>query len=267
MTAEHITTRIDDAILLVAIDRPKKRNALTPDMIDALAAAVRQADDHPEVRAVVVHAEGPAFSAGIDIGALAESMGASFEGNPARALRRLADRLQDALNVIEATEVPVIGALNGLVMGLGLELALAFDLRVASEDCQLSIPEARMGLVADVGGTTRLSRTVGPSRAKDLLLTARSIAADEALTWGLVNRVVPNGNQLHGAMTLAREIAANAPLAVGLAKLIVDQGDGLPKHAQMAIERWAQSQLITTGDVREAMQAFLEKRPAKFQGK
>ncbi len=267
MTAEHITTRIDDNLLLVAIDRPKKRNALTPEMIDALAAAVRTADDHPEVRAVVVHAEGPVFSAGIDIGALAESLGASLAKNPARALRRLADRLQDALNVIEATEVPVIGAMQGQVMGLGLELALAFDLRVATEDCQLSIPEARVGLVADVGGTTRLSRTVGPSRAKDLLLTARSIAADEALAWGLVNRVVPNGSQLHGAVSLARDIAANAPLAVGLAKLIVDQGDGLPKHTQMAIERWAQSQLIGTADVAEAMHAFLEKRPPNFQGK
>jgi enoyl-CoA hydratase/carnithine racemase len=267
MTAEHITSRVEDGILLVAIDRPKKRNALTPEMIDALAAAVRQADDHPEVRAVVVHAEGPVFSAGIDIGALAESLGASMGLNPARHLRRLADRLQTALNIIEATEVPVIGALQGGVMGLGLELALAFDLRVASEECQLSIPEARVGLIADVGGTTRLSRTVGPSRAKDLLLTARSIAADEALSWGLVNRVVPNGNQLHAALTLAREIAANAPLAVGLAKLIVDQGDGLPKHVQMAIERWAQSQLISTDDVREAMHAFLEKRPPKFTGK
>lgn len=267
MTAEHITSRIEDGILLVAINRPQKRDALTPDMIDALGAAVRSADDHPEVRAIVVYGEGPMFSAGIDIGALAESLGASIERNPARALRRLADRLQDALNVIESTEVPVIGALHGQVMGLGLELALAFDLRVADEECQLSIPESRMGLVADVGGTTRLSRVVGPSRAKDLLLTARSIAADEALAWGLVNRVVPGGNQLHAALTLAREIAANAPLAVGLAKLIVDQGDGLPKHAQMAIERWAQSQLITTGDVAEAMHAFLEKRPPKFKGK
>jgi enoyl-CoA hydratase/carnithine racemase len=266
MTAEHITSRIEDSILLVTIDRPKKRNALTPEMIDALAAAVRQADEHPEVRAVIVQGEGPMFSAGIDIAALVESLGGSAEKNPARALRRLADRLQDALNQIEATEVPVIGALHGQVMGLGLELALAFDLRVATEDCLLSIPEARMGLVADVGGTTRLSRVVGPSRAKDLLLTARSIAADEALAWGLVNRVVPGGGQLHGAISLAKEIAANAPLAVGLAKLIVDQGDGLPKHAQMAIERWAQSQLITTGDVSEAMHAFLEKRPAKFRG-
>lgn len=267
MSHAHVKTRQEDSIWFVGIDRAAKRNAITPEMLEALSAAVREADDRPEVRAVIVHAEGPVFSAGIDLGALAESMTASGLRNPARFLRRLADRLQDALNTIEATEVPVIGALQGNVMGLGLELALSFDLRVASEDCQLSIPEARVGLVADVGGTTRLARTVGPSRAKDMLLTARNVAAQEALEWGLVNRVVPAGQQLTAALALSREIAANAPLAVGLAKLIVDQGDGVPKHTQMAIERWAQSQLITTGDVAEAMQAFLEKRPPKFKGK
>ncbi|REK06757.1 MAG: enoyl-CoA hydratase/isomerase family protein [Planctomycetota bacterium] len=266
MTHPHIKTRLEEAIWIVTIDRPAKRNALTPEMIEALSAAVREADDQPEVRAVIVNAEGPVFSAGIDLGALAESMMAAGMRNPARWLRRLADRLQDALHTIEATEVPVIGAMQGNVMGLGLELALAFDLRVATEDCQLSIPEARVGLVADVGGTTRLARTVGSSRAKDMLLTARSVGAEEAHRWGLVNRVVPAGSEMTAAMTLAREIGANAPLAVGLAKLIVDQGDGVPKHTQMAIERWAQSQLITTADVAEAMQAFVEKRPPKFKG-
>ena len=137
--------------------------------------------------------------------------------------------MQRALNALEATEVPVIGALHGQAMGLGLELALAFDLRVASEDCQLSIPEARVGLVADVGGTTRLARTIGPSRAKDMLLTARGDRRQEALGWGLVNRVVPAAELLPAAIALAGDIMKNAPLAVGLAKLIVDQGDGLPK--------------------------------------
>ena len=181
-------------------------------------------------------------------------------------LRRLADRLQDALNTLEATEVPVIGALHGQVLGLGLELALAFDLRVASDDCLLAIPEARVGLVADVGGTTRLSRLIGPGRAKDMLMTARNVPATEAQQWGLVNRVVPAAEVLPTAIALAGEIMKNAPLAVGLAKLIVDQGDGLPRSAQMAIERWAQSQLITTDDVGEAFRSFLEKRPPKFRG-
>jgi enoyl-CoA hydratase/carnithine racemase len=266
MSHPTIKTRIDDSILFVSIDRPEKRNALTPDMIDAISAAVRSADDEPAVRAVVVHAEGPIFSAGVDLSMIGQMAGESKGQNPARMLRRMAERLQSALNTLEATEVPVIGALHGQVLGLGLELALAFDLRVASDDCQLSIPEARIGLVADVGGTTRLARTVGPSRAKDLLMTARSISADEALSWGLVNRVAPAANLLPTAVALAKQIAANAPLAVGLAKLVVDQGDGVPKFTQMAIERWAQSQLIDSADVAEAVQAFMQKRPPKFRG-
>jgi enoyl-CoA hydratase/carnithine racemase len=236
-------------------------------MLDAISAAVRSADDHPEVRAVIVHGEGPIFSAGIDISALGGIMGAAEGRNPARMLRRLADRLQDGLNTLEATELPVIGALHGGVMGLGLELALAFDLRVATTNCQLSIPESRVGLVADVGGTTRLARTVGPSRAKDMLMTARNVSAEEALGWGLVNRVVAEDQLLPTAIALAKEIMQNAPLAVGLAKLIVDQGDGVPKATQMAIERWAQSQLITTEDVGEAFMAFVQKRPPNFLGR
>ena len=267
MAHPHVKTRVEDRILFVTIDRPEKRNALTPEMLEAISAAVRSADDDPQVRAVIVGGEGPIFSAGIDIMSLGEMAGAAEGKNPARVLRRLADRLQDALNTLEATELPVIGAMHGAVMGLGLELALAFDLRVASDDCQLSIPEARVGLVADVGGTTRLSRVVGSSRAKDMLLTARNVDAKEALEWGLVNRVVGAGELLPATIGLAGDIMRNAPLAVGLAKLIVDQGDGVPKATQMAIERWAQSQLISTEDVREAFMSFVEKRPPNFKGK
>ncbi len=267
MSNQWITSRTAGNVRIVTINRPEKRNALTPQMMDDLAAAVRAVDDEPQIRAVVVTAEGPIFSAGIDVMSLAESQGNVGEQNPARWLRRFAERLQHDLDVIEATEVPVIGALQGQVVGMGLELVLSFDLRVASEECKFSIPESRMGLVADVGGTTRLSRVVGPSRAKDMLLTARSIDAQEALQWGLVNRVVPTAQLTDAAVKLAEQIAQNAPLAVGLAKLIVDQGDGLDKRTQMAFERWAQSQLITSADVQEAVMAFLSKRPAKFEGR
>jgi enoyl-CoA hydratase/carnithine racemase len=265
MSQTLVLSRVDGPLLHVTLNRPEKRNALTPQMLEDIAAAVCAADDHAAVRAVIVSAAGPIFSAGIDLTSLGDSKGDTL--HVGRRVRRLASRLQHALNVIEETEVPVIGALQGQVLGLGLELALAFDLRVAGADLLLSIPESRLGLVADVGGTTRLSRTVGPSRAKDLLLTARSIDANEALQWGLVNRVAPPPELLAAATTLANEIARNAPLAVGMAKQIVDQGDGLDKHSQMAIERWAQSQLLGTEDVQEAVAAFLQKRAANFKGR
>lgn len=263
----HVLTRQEEDLYFVTLNREPKRNALTIEMLEEIAEAVCAADRLPEVRAVIVDAKGPAFSAGIDLPGLAVARAEAANQNPARWLRRLAERLQHALNRIEATELPVIGALHGKVIGLGLELALSFDLRVAAVGTKLSIPETRLGLVADVGGTTRLSRVIGPSRAKDMLMTAREVDTGEALAWGLVNRVVPPEQLLESATGLAREIARNAPLAVGLAKLLIDQGDGLDRLSQMALERWAQSQLISTEDVGEAMSAFIERRPPDFKGR
>jgi enoyl-CoA hydratase/carnithine racemase len=262
-----VVTRTEGPVYFVGLNRPDKRNALTGDFVLALADAVRRADDSPDVRAIIVYGEGSAFSSGIDITSLARNRSPNGE-NPGRALRRYADRLQDALHVIESTELPVIGALHGHVIGLGLELALAFDLRVATRSCKFSLPEARMGLVADVGGLTRLSRVVGPSRAKDMFLTARNVEGEEALAWGLVNRLVESDSDLMPcAVELARQIAANAPLALGMGKVVIDQGDGVPKHTQLALERWAQSQLITTDDLREAAASFFEKRKPEFKGR
>lgn len=251
---------------IVTLARAEKRNALTLEMTEAIAEAVAAVDRAPACRAVIVEAEGPIFSAGIDVMSLAQHRMESGDQHPARALRRMAERMQAALNRIELTEVPVIGALHGKVMGMGLELALAFDFRIASEELELSLPETRLGLIADVGGTTRLTKLVGPSRTKDMLMTARTLGAQEALTWGLVNRVAPAGGAGAAARALAEQIAVNAPLAVGLAKFVVDHGDGIDRHTQMAIERLAQSQLAMSEDLGEAMSAFMERRTPNFRG-
>jgi len=263
----YIQTRSEGNLYFITINRPEKRNAFNIGMIEDFARAVQAADEAPDARAIIVSGEGPIFSAGIDVMALMQARAEAGEQNVGRWVRRWVTGLQYALNQVEATELPIIGALHGQVIGLGLELALTFDLRVASKTCKLSIPETRLGLIADVGGTTRLSRVIGPSRAKDMLMTARSVEAEEALQWGLVNRVVPEEELLDSAIALAQQIAQNAPLAVGMAKLIIDQGDGLDKHTQMALERWAQSQLVTTEDVAEAMTAFMQKRSPEFKGR
>ncbi|MBI2425921.1 MAG: enoyl-CoA hydratase/isomerase family protein [Candidatus Hydrogenedentes bacterium] len=267
MGESFIHSRQEGPIFYITLARADKRNALTIDMMEDIAAAALKADELADVRAILLTAEGPIFSAGIDIMALAGFSQVADGLSAARLLRRGAGRLQECLNVLEATELPVIGVLQGQVIGLGLELALACDLRVGASDLKMSIPESRMGLVADVGGTTRLCRAVGPSRAKDLLMTARSLEADEALQWGLLNRVAPLDELMATAEKLAADIARNAPLAVGAAKLLVDQGDGLDRHTQMALERWAQSQLITSGDCQEAFMAFMEKRPPSFKAR
>lgn len=264
--AESVLSRVEGAFCLITLNRQEKRNALTMEMLEAVAEAIDAAGRHPEIRAVILEGSGPIFSSGVDLMALGALRAEAGEEQQGRFLRRIAERMQRALHVIEGTELPVIAALQGRVIGLGLELALACDLRVAADDVAISIPETRLGLVADVGGTTRLSRIIGPARAKDMLMTARAVDAGEALSWGLVNRVAPAAQLPQAARALAEEIACNAPLAVGMAKLIIDQGDGLDRFTQMAIERWAQSLLIGTDDVGEAMAAFMEKRPPKFRG-
>lgn len=258
-----VTTRRDDSLLYVGINRPEKRNALHRELLLELVEAIAAAEKERDVRAVIVYGEGPVFSAGVDFGMLAGDV----QGEHALPFRTLIGDMQAALSRLEAIEKPVIGALHRYVPGLALELALAFDLRVATADCELGLPEVRVGLVPDVGGTTRLVRTVGYAKAKELVMTGRMIRADEALAIGLVNQVVPPGEHLAAAAALAREIAANAPLAVGLAKRIIDLGSALDKQSFLQVELLAQSVLLRTEDAREGARALAERRPPRFTGR
>ncbi|TMB08061.1 MAG: enoyl-CoA hydratase/isomerase family protein, partial [Deltaproteobacteria bacterium] len=221
-----VTSRREGALLYVALERPEKRNAIHRELLLALVDAIAAAEREPDVRAVVVYGEGPVFSAGVDFGMLT----GDIAGERALPFRTLIGDMQAALSRLEALEKPVVGALHRYVPGLALELALAFDLRVATADAELGLPEVRVGLVPDVGGTTRLVRTVGYAKAKELILTGRMIGAAEALAIGLVNQVVPPGEHVTAAARLAEEIAQNAPLAVGLAKRLVDLGSNVDKH-------------------------------------
>lgn len=261
--AAEIVTRREGAVRWIGLDRPAKRNALTRDLLGALVDAVAAAEREPEVRAVIVYGEGPVFSAGVDFTMLAGDV----QGEERAPFRSRVGAMQAAVTRLEAIEKPVIGALHRYVPGLGLELALAFDLRVATSDCELGLPEVRLGLVPDVGGTTRLVRTVGYARAKELILTGRMIPAAEALAIGLVHRVVPPGEHLAAAAKLAEEVAANAPLAVGMAKRLIDLGASADKHTFQGIELLAQSVLLRTEDAREGARALAERRPPRFTGR
>src|SRR5213594_3573757 len=256
MTTSLVVTRREDAVLYVGLNRPEKRNAIHRDLLLALVDAVATAERDRDVRAVIVYGEGPVFSAGVD-----------FEGESRAPFRTHVGEMQAALSRLEAIERPVIGALHRYVPGLGLELALAFDLRVATGDCELGLPEVRLGLVPDVGGTTRLVRTVGYAKAKELIMTGRMIPAAEAAAIGLVNQVVPPGDHVAAAARLASEIAANAPLAVGLAKRLIDLGHGVDKQTFLQMELLAQSILVRTDDVREGARAAVERRPPRFTGR
>jgi enoyl-CoA hydratase/carnithine racemase len=260
-----VTRRVENGVSYIALNRPEKRNAVNDQVLAELEAAFLAAEADRDTRAIILHGEGKGFSAGIDFQSFAGE-GAVGGGGPA-ALRTFVSRSQGVLNAIERIEKPVIGALHRFVVGLGLEIALACDLRVVTEDCELSMPETRIGLIPDVGGTTRLTRTVGYARAKELILTARPVKAAEAERIGLANAVVGDGQHLDGARRYAEAIGKNAPLAVGLAKKLVDRGHGLDKATFMEMEALAQSILIKSEDFLEGAAALAERRDPKFRGR
>jgi enoyl-CoA hydratase/carnithine racemase len=268
-TKNVIKVRIDGEIAYLALNRPEKRNAISDEVLRAIPKALEEVDRR-EVRAIIIYGEGAVFSAGIDFTSLASDTGAQggADGGPdLNRFRRFVHASQMSLDALERIEKPVIGALHGYVGGLGLELALACDARIAATGTRLGMPETRIGLVPDVGGTTRLTRTVGYARAKELIMTARMIDATEAERIGLVNRVVAEGSQIAAAEELAREIARNAPIAVGLAKRIIDIGQSVDKSTFMDLESLAQSSLFQTEDFREGAAALVQRRDPKFKGR
>jgi enoyl-CoA hydratase/carnithine racemase len=182
-------------------------------------------------------------------------------------LRALIYQYQQYLNRLEAVEIPVICAMHGRVLGLGVELALACDIRLMSADCVWAMPEVKMGLIADLGGTTRLARLLGPARAMEVLMTANEYTAQQALDWGLISYLHPPEELLAAAEKMARDITAAAPLAVGAFKKIIKRGEGLDLMTQLDMEVNLQSILLRTEDFQEGIQALIEKRPAKWKRK
>lgn len=268
MEKHFIKTEHKDTIFYITLNRPEKRNAVTFDMVGTLAEAVDEAMNAPGIRGIILSGAGKLFSAGLDFTAAASLFQSSQEeGAFITNFRSLIKKAQHALNMLEEIEIPVIAAVNRLAVGLGLEIALACDLRIVSEDCELGLPEAKLGLVADVGGTTRLCRAVGSARAKELIFTGRNVTAQEALQMGLVNKIVPADKLIAEAEALIAQISKSAPLAVGLTKRIINKGDSIDKMTQMELEVWSQSLLIQTEDFMEGAMSFMQRREPKFKGK
>ncbi|MEW6114338.1 MAG: enoyl-CoA hydratase-related protein, partial [Thermodesulfobacteriota bacterium] len=198
-----------------------------------------------------------AFVAGADIRSLRErSMAATLRGEGQRILNRW-----------EAMEKVSIAAINGFALGGGCELALACDIRIAAEKAVLGLPEINLAIVPGAGGTQRLTRLVGLGKAKEMILTGDLLNAREALSVGLVNKVVPDTELMSSAREMAKKILAKGPLAVKLAKAAINSGANADLQTGLVIERLAQTVLFGTEDRREGIDAFLEKRPAVYQGK
>ena len=200
----------------VVLNRPEKRNAMNQALLRELGVALREAAAEPDVHCVVLRGEGPVFSAGVDLGELASSA-----GTPAM-LRPFREVFLDCANLCEEMAKPVVCQIHRTCVGDALEVALGCDLRVASSDAQLGLPEVRFGIIPDVGGSTRLPAVVGLGRAKELIMTARLIDAAEAERIGLVNRVVAPEELEQATQALVDELLANSHIAVGRSKRVMD---------------------------------------------
>ena len=260
--SEHILTGRAGSVFEVTLNRPRERNAITDDMMDALSEAFDQAERefNEGARAVLVRGAGRAFSAGIDLSQF-QNLDESLRDN----LFPFTARYQAAFNQIERCSLPVICQMQGYCLGLALELALACDFRFAADRTKLGLPETRLGIIPDVGGSVRLVKLIGPARAKDLIMTGRAIDAAQALDWGLVNAVFPKAELDQGVADFIEALEASAPLAVSYAKRVVN--DVVDIASGLQVEAWAQAQLFRTNDFRNAVEAMIDKSyPIDWEG-
>ncbi|HET9405534.1 MAG TPA: enoyl-CoA hydratase-related protein [Burkholderiales bacterium] len=245
-------------IYLLTVNRPKALNALNAATLDEIASAVKKVAADDRARALLVTGAGDkAFVAGADI---AEMKDATIE-----QARAFSEKGMHVMHALEAAPVPVIALVNGYCLGGGCEIALACDWILASENAVFGQPEVNLGIPPGFGGTQRLPRRIGPARALELLTTARQVKAEEAAAIGLANHVYPVSELRAKGIEMARAIAAKGPAAVRLVKQAVRRGASLDLYTACALETDLFAQAFGTQDRREGMNAFLEKRPAKFR--
>jgi len=256
--SEHDGFRVerdaDRGVATITLDVPDKLNRVSMSARDELRGVFEELDRDDSVRFVVLAGAGEAFTAGGDI--------PGFLQRSAWDVSRLADNVAAP----ERCTKPVIAALHGYCFGVGLELALACDFRVAADDLQLGFPEVTIGMIPGSGGTQRLARLVGLGRAKDIVMRGRRVTADEALALGLVTQVVP-ADELDAAVgRLLEELGKHSPLALAMAKRVLNQAYEGPLSQGLELEGLAYGLLQQTHDFREGVEAFTEKRTPEFRG-
>ena len=251
----------DDTVGVLTLDRPDQRNSMTPELLDAFAAASARARADRGARCLVVTGTGAAFSAGADLRATLQRQ----EGDRAPNERSFA-MYEPFLSLLDV-EVPVVGALNGHAIGGGFGLALVCDVRIGAEDAKYGANFVRLGLAPGMAISYLLPRLIGAARASELLLTGRLVDGREAERLGILNRAVPAALVLPQAMALAHEIAAAAPIAVRATKRAIRRGLGLDAREAARAEAYAQAETVATDDAREGVAALLEKRAPRFTGR
>ena len=255
----NVKIEINQGVGILTVNRPDAMNSLNNDVLNDLFDSFTQLATDESVLAVIITGEGKAFVAGADIAAM-------YDMNPIAA-HELSSNGHRVMNLIESTPKPVIAAINGFALGGGCELAMACDIRIASERAKFGQPEVNLGIIPGFGGTQRLHRLVGKGMAKLLIMTGDIIDAQEANRIGLVEKVVAPEHLMEAANALAAKIISKAPLAVASAKTTIDVGYNMNVSSASTLEIEAFAELFGTQDKREGIGAFLEKRPAKFQKK
>ena len=252
-----------EGVLTLRMNRPERLNALNPELGQALAAGVQRATENPEVRAVILTGAGRAFCSGGDLG-LIKAMRDAGRGAELKPLLLAGNQLILALRT---TEKPVIAAVNGPAAGAGMNVALACDLRIASEQAAFGQNFVKVGLFVDYGGTYLLPRLAGTSRAAWMFYTGEMISAQEALRIGVVDRVVPQDTVMAEAEALAAQLAAGPPLAVRAVKRVMLGSERAALERALAEETEQQMKCFLSEDCGEGIKAFFEKRAPKFQGR
>lgn len=259
MDYKYLHLEKEGHIGIITVNRPEVLNALNSEVLKEVKRAFAYMEEDDEVRVVIITGAGEkAFVAGADI----------KEMQPLNAVEgRNFGRLgQEVFRFIEMMEKPVIAAVNGFALGGGCELAMAADIRLASEKAKFGQPEVTLGIIPGFGGTQRLSRLIGEGRAMELILTGRMINAEEALRIGLVNAVYPADKLMEEAKKMAEIIAKNAPLAVRFAKAAVNKGLQTDIDTAMSIEADLFGLCFATDDQKKGMQAFINKEKVEFKG-
>ncbi|MFW5438789.1 enoyl-CoA hydratase [Paenibacillus apiarius] len=254
-----LVSNMGNGIVLMTLNRPEAANALSIKMLEQLRDAAATCKFDRSVRCIVVTGAGEkAFCAGADLKERA--------GMDMNRVRRTVSLIRESINDLEALPQPVIAAVNGSALGGGTELALACDIRIASETATFALTETSLGIIPGAGGTQRLPRLIGKGRAKELIFTARKIDAKEARDMGVVEYVTPPESLLDKALEIAGQIVRNAPIAVAQAKFAIDKGCDADLSTGLAIEQHAYEVTIPTKDRSEGLQAFKDKRPPIFKG-
>jgi enoyl-CoA hydratase len=261
MSYEHILLDRDGAVAIVTLNRPKQLNALSQAVLGEIDAALDELAADDAVRVIILTGSGDrAFAAGADIGELAQ-LASATQG------RILASRSHHLGRKMADLHKPIIAAINGFALGGGLELALACDIRLASESAQLGLPEVTLGIIPGWGGTQRLPRLVGPAMAKLLMMSGERIDAAEAHRLGIVERVYPQAELLNAARELAQKLAGMPPLSIAAIKQAVNRGLNMALDDANMYEAGLFAELATTQDCKEGTRAFLEKRKPEWQGR